>query len=94
MAEENIGQEFRLKEIDKARNYFIEETKQNKLISKKHKKIRKILNYTEYLLILPSTVTGCITISDFASLVGIPVGIAISATAINIRVITQGIKKF
>ena len=94
MAEENIGQEFRLKEIDKARNYFIEETKQNKLISKKHKKVRKILNYTEYLLILPSTVTGCITISDFASLVGIPVGIAISATAINIRVITQGIKKF
>ena len=94
MAEENIVQEFRLKEIDKARNYFIEETKQNKLISKKHKKIRKILNYTEYLLILPSTVTGCITISDFASLVGIPVGIAISATAINIRVITQGIKKF
>ena len=94
MAEENIGQEFRLKEIDKARNYFIEETKQNKLISKKHKKIRKILNYTEYLLILPSTVTGCITISDFASLVGIPVGIAISVTAINIRVITQGIKKF
>ena len=28
MVEENISQEFRLNNIDKARNYFIEETKQ------------------------------------------------------------------
>ena len=39
MAEENISQEFRSKEIDKTRNYFIEEIKQNELISKKHKKV-------------------------------------------------------
>ena len=32
--EEHIGQEFRLKEINKTRNYFIEEIKQNELISK------------------------------------------------------------
>ena len=35
MAEENISQELRLKQIDKTRNYFIEEMKQNELISKK-----------------------------------------------------------
>ena len=29
MVEENISQELILKNIDKARNYFIEETKQN-----------------------------------------------------------------
>lgn len=29
MVEENIVQEFSLKEIDKARNYFIEQVKQN-----------------------------------------------------------------
>ena len=28
MAEENITQEFRLKEVDKIKNYFIEEIKQ------------------------------------------------------------------
>ena len=35
MSEENISQEFRLKNIDEARNYLIEEIKQNELISKK-----------------------------------------------------------
>ena len=39
MFEENISQEFRFKKIDKIKNYFNEEIKQNLLISKKHKKI-------------------------------------------------------
>ena len=42
MAEKSISQKFRLKEIDKTRSYFIEEIKQNELISKKHKKLCKI----------------------------------------------------
>ena len=60
MKEENISQEFRSKEIDKNRNYFTEETKQNELISKKHKKFCKILDYTEHLLSVASTVTGLV----------------------------------
>ena len=39
MAEGNISQEFRLKNIDKTRNYFIEEIIENKLGNKKHKKV-------------------------------------------------------
>ena len=35
MAEENLSQEFRSKEIHKTINHFIEETKQNELISTK-----------------------------------------------------------
>ena len=46
--------------MDKARNYFIEEIKQNELISKKHKKFCKISNYAEHLFILASTLTGCV----------------------------------
>lgn len=38
--------------------YFIEGIKQNELISNEHKKICKILNYTEDLLILVPTVTA------------------------------------
>ena len=38
--------------IDETKNYFIEEIKQNKLMSKKHKKVCNILNYIEHLLIL------------------------------------------
>ena len=38
MVEENINQEFRLKNIDETRNYSLEEVKQNELMSRKHKK--------------------------------------------------------
>ena len=34
MSENNIGQKFSLIKIDETRNYFIEEIKQNKLMSK------------------------------------------------------------
>ena len=37
MVEENKNQEFRLENIDKTGNYFLEETKQKELMSKKHK---------------------------------------------------------
>ena len=53
----------------------------------------KILNYTEHLLTLASTVTGCVSISAFASRVGIPVGIASSTATIKISVITAITKK-
>ena len=72
MAEENISQEFRLKNIDETRNYFLEEIKQNELMSKKHKKISLTQNFIECFLILASTITGCISISLFTSLIGIP----------------------
>ena len=48
-------------------------------MSKKYKKVCTTLNYTEHCLILASTITGCISISDFASLIGIPTGITSSA---------------
>ena len=44
MAEENISQEFRLKNIDETRNYLIEEINQNELISKRYKKVSTTLN--------------------------------------------------
>ena len=39
MSEENISQEF-----DEIRNYLIEEINQNEFMSKKHKKVHKVLN--------------------------------------------------
>ena len=74
MTEKNISQEVKFKNIDETRDYLIEEMKQNELISKKHKKVCIVLNYVEHLVILVSTVTGSISISAFASLVGIPIG--------------------
>ena len=85
MIEENIIQEFRIKNIDETRNYFLEEIKQNELISKKHKKVCKTLNYTEQFFILASTITGYISISAFTSLTGIPIRITSSAICARIK---------
>ena len=93
MSEKNISQKFRLKNIDETRNYLIEKINQNKLMTKKHKKVYRVLNYIADLLILISTVSGSIVISAFASLVGIPMGITSSAIVLKICVITEGIKK-
>ena len=94
MVEENISQEFRLKNIDETRNYLIEEINRNELMSKKHKKVCTTLNYIEHFLILASTITRCISISAFASLLGIPIGNMSSAIGLKICEIAAGIKKY
>ena len=94
MVEEKISQEFRLKNIDETRNYFLEEIKQNELVSKKHKKVCTTLNYTGHIFNLASTITGCISISVFASLIGVPIGIKSSAIGLKICAITAGVKKY
>ena len=76
MVEEHISQELRLKNIDETRNYFLSKT----------------LIYIKHFLILDSAITGCISISAFASLLGIPVGITSFAIGLKIYAITAGIK--
>ena len=71
--------EFRLRKIDETRNYLLDEIKHNDLMSEKYIKTCKYLNYVENLLILSSTVTGCVSVSAFASLVDINIGITSSA---------------
>ena len=88
MCKEDLSHEFRLKNIDETRNYFVEEISQNEFISKKHKKICTTSNYIEHLLILASLVTFHFY---FASLVGAPVGtksptVGIKICAIIIRI--------
>ena len=52
--------EFRLKNVDETRSYFLEEMEKNELISRKYKKVCTTLNDIEHFLILASTITGCI----------------------------------
>ena len=86
--------EFRLRKIDETRNYFLDEIKHNDLMSEKYKKKCKYLTYVEHLLILESTITGCVLISAFAPLIWVPVSITSSSVGIKICVITAGIKKY
>ena len=75
------------------RNYLIEEINQNELISKKQKMICTTLNYIEHFLVVLSTITGYVSISAFASLIGITMQTESSAIKINICTKTPGIKK-
>ena len=52
------------------------------------------LNYIEHFLILASAITGCVSISAFASLLDIHIGITSWAIGLKICAIARGIKKY
>ena len=54
--------EFRLIKIDEARNYVLDEIKHDDIMSEKYKKMCNYISYVENVLILVSTVTGCVSI--------------------------------
>ena len=91
---EKANLEFRLKKTDETRSYLLDEIKHNDLMSEKYKKTCNYLNYVEHLLIVASTVTSCVSISAFASLIAIPLGITSSVVGIRICAIAAGIKKY
>ena len=63
-------------------------------MSNKDRKVCTTLNYIEHFLIVASAVTGCISISVFASLLGIPIGIRSSAVGLKLCVIAAEIKRY
>ena len=90
MSKKNMNQQFRLTKIDEIRNYLIKEINRNGLMSKD-----RVLDYIDIIShIAISPITGCVSISAFASLVGIPIGITSSETELKTSVITAGIKKY
>ena len=88
-----MSQEFILINIDKTRIYLLEKIEQNELMSKNHKNVCTTPNCYEHLLILASKSTGCISISAFASLLGIFIEITSSPIGLKICAISAGIKK-
>ena len=62
-------------------------------MSRKNKNVGRFLNYFEYFLIFVSAVSGCASISAFASLVGFPLGSTSSVAELKIWALTAGIKK-
>ena len=61
-------------------------------MSKKCKRICKYLNYVEHVLILASSIAGCVSISFLASLVCVTVGIM--SRNIKFCAIISGIQKY
>ena len=63
-------------------------------MTKKHKKVCTTLNSTKHILILGSTAAGCNSISDFAFLVSIPIGITTSAIGLRFWAISAAIRNY
>ena len=83
---------FRLDEISKTENYFIEEINQRKSCSKKLSKYVAVFDYIDQALIVLSATSGGVSIISFTSIIGAPVGIA-SASFTLIFSLTTGIVK-
>ena len=86
MVEENKSQEFRLKNIDASRYYFLKNVKQNELVSKNNKQVCLTLNYIGHFLMLASATTGCVSISS-TSLIGILIGI--TSPKMNLKLVQK-----
>ena len=62
-------------------------------MSRKHKKVCATLTFIEHFLILASAITGCISVSAFASWLGIPTRVTSSATGLKLCAIAAGMYK-
>ena len=62
-------------------------------MNRKDKKVCKTLSYIENFLISASTISGFNSISAFASLIGIPIGITSSAIGLKICAMYKSIIK-
>ena len=69
--------------MNETKNYFYEEIEQNELMCRKVKNVCTALKYIERFLTWACIITGCISISAFASLIGLCIGIASSAIGLK-----------
>ena len=83
---------FRLDEISKIENYFIEEINQRKSCSQNLNKYFTTFDYIDNILIVLSGATGGVSTISFTSVIGAPVGIA-SGSFTLIFTLTTGIVK-
>ena len=83
---------FRLDEISKIENYFIEEINLRKSCSQKLNKYVITFDYIDKILIVLSATTGGVSIISFTNIIGAPVGIA-GASFTLIFSLTTGIVK-
>ena len=84
---------FRLDEISKIENYFIEDINQIKSCCKKLGKYGAAFDYIDKILIVLSATTGGVSICSFTSIVGAPVGIASASFTLIFSLSLTGITK-
>ena len=84
---------FRLDEISKIENYFIEEINQRKSCSKKLSKYVAVFDYIDQALIVLSATSGRVSIILFTSIVEALVGIVSASLILCFSLTTEIVKK-
>ena len=84
---------FRLYEIKKIENYFINDINETKSCSKKLSKYVTTFDYIDKILIVLSATTGGVSIISSTSVIGVPVGIASTSFTLIFSLTTGIIKK-
>ena len=84
---------FRLFEIKKMENYFINEINETKSYNNKLNKYVTIFDYTDKILIILTVTNGGVSIISFISVIGAPVGIASTSFTLIFSLTTGIIKK-
>ena len=84
---------FRLDEISKIENYFIEEINQTKSCSQKLNRYVTTFDYIDKILIVLNETTGGVSVISFTSIIGAPAGIASTSFTLIFSLTTGIIKK-
>ena len=88
-----VKQQFRLNKINEIKNYFIVEIKERELMSKRMSNYVASFDYFDKSLIVLSGTSGIISIASFATVIGIPVGIASASLSVTFSLSTGLVKK-
>ena len=90
----NDPQQFRLKNPNEIKNYFIPEIKERELMIKRLSKYIASFDYFDKSLIVLSVTTGSISIASFATVIGAPVGMMSASCSLAFSITTGFVKKF
>ena len=89
----NAQQQFRLKQINEIKDYFIAEIKESESLSKRLSKYIASLDCFNKSLIFLSVATSSISIASFETVIGAPVGIVRATVILAFSFLTGIVKK-
>ena len=85
--------QFRLNKISEIEDYFIVEIKERELMSENLSKYISFFDYFDKSLIVLSVTSGGVSIASLATIIGIPIGIAIASLELAVSLCAGLVKK-
>ena len=86
-------QQFRINKINEIKDYFTAEIRERELISKRLSKCIASFDYFDKSVIALSVTTGNISIASFATVIGVPIGMASARFSLACSITTGIVKK-